>query len=85
MKTTLTIAEIDLLVLRDNIKNHFLDDWPKLIEPQKFKWSVWMYNVVDQFSAQRLKKVLKEKEKNVTRAAFDYILETKNQWRSRSK
>ena len=38
-----------------------------------------MYNVVDQFSAQRLKKVLKEKEKNVTRAAFDYILETKNQ------
>ena len=44
-----------------------------------------MYNEVDQFSAQRLKKVLKEKGKNVTRAAFDYILETKYQWKSRSK
>ena len=40
-----------------------------------------MYNEVDQFSAQRLKKVLKEKGKNVTRAAFDYILETKNKWK----
>ena len=42
-----------------------------------------MHNEVDQFSAQRLKKVLKEKGKNVTRAAFDYILETENQWKSR--
>ena len=43
-----------------------------------------MYNEVDQFFAQRLKKVLEEKGKTITRAAFDYVLETKNQWKSRS-